>query len=343
MFDFFKKKKKKDNVKIDEELEAKEILGSKNNSAVADEKYKYDFTVENTSFHMNLNETLENQSHVELKEKKYTEEELNKVIVQQILKVIQSGNDFNSMQIAAEEAGKVIGRENIELISTYIKDKVSKPTYMKGKFDELGQWPVAVENSVLSILYSFKEDGVDELLKIVDNGGNSCLKAINLLCKLAGRGYAREKIVDSLIYIMKSFNDEDKYRVLGYFSQIKGHGKIERLYELYYKKFVTEGRLDAAYDIILNLINIRGRYTREQLIFIKALALFDSELDMSMILKDESGTVDFSKVDESSRIKAAISFYSLNKMDNEINDRLYYLKNNSLDAELRAFLGETLE
>ena len=30
-------------------------------------------------------------------------------------------------------------------------------------------------------------------------------------------------------------------------------------------------------------------------------------------------------------------------MDSEINDRLYYLKNNSLDSELRAFLSETLE
>ena len=218
-----------------------------------------------------------------------------------------------------------------------------KKIQQKGKFDELGQWPIAVENSVLSILYSFKEDGVDELLKIVDNGGNSCLKAINLLCKLAAKGIEREKIVDSLIYIIKSFNEEDKYKVLGYFSQIKGHGKIERLYELYYKKFILEGNLDAAYDIILNLINIRGRYTREQLIFIKALALFDSELDMEMILKGENGTVSFANIEEQLRIKAAISFYSLNKMDNEINDRLYYLKNNSLDSELRAFLSETLE
>ena len=64
---------------------------------------------------------------------------------------------------------------------------------------------------------------------------------------------------------------------------------------------------------------------------------------MEMILKGESGTVSFANIEEQLRIKAAISFYSLNKMDNEINDRLYYLKNNSLDSELRAFLSETLE
>ena len=342
MFDFFKRKKKKENVKIDAELEAKDISEAEKLSENS-EKYNYDFTVENTVFYGSGYENVEPKISIEVKEKSYTDEEIHKIIVQQILRVIDSGKDFNSMQMAAEEAGKVIGKEYIPLVSTYIKDKVSKPTYMKGKFDELGQWPIAVENSVLSILYSFKEDGVDELLKIVDNGGNSCLKAINLLCKLAAKGIEREKIVDSLIYIIKSFNEEDKYKVLGYFSQINGHGKIERLYELYYKKFILEGNLDAAYDIILNLINIRGRYTREQLIFIKALALFDSELDMEMILKGENGTVSFANIEEQLRIKAAIRFYSLNKMDNEINDRLYYLKNNSLDSELRAFLSETLE
>ena len=64
---------------------------------------------------------------------------------------------------------------------------------------------------------------------------------------------------------------------------------------------------------------------------------------MEMILKGENGRVSFENIDEKLRIKAAISFYSLNKMDSEINDRLYYLKNNSLDSELRAFLSETLE
>ena len=57
------------------------------------------------------------------------------------------------MQMAAEEASKVIGKEYIPLLSTYIKDKVSKPTYMKGKFDELGQWPIAVEIQYYLFIY----------------------------------------------------------------------------------------------------------------------------------------------------------------------------------------------
>lgn len=138
MFDFFKKKKKKENVKIDEQLKAKDISEAEKSSENS-EKYMYDFKVANTDFYESISEKSEQNSYIEVKEKSYTEEEIHKIIVQQILRVIDSGQDFNSMQSAAEEACKIIGKEHIQLISTYIKDKVSKPTYMKGKFDELGQ------------------------------------------------------------------------------------------------------------------------------------------------------------------------------------------------------------
>ena len=141
MFDFFKKKKKKENVKIDAELEAKDISEAEKLSENS-EKYNYDFTVENTVFYGSGYENVEPKISIEVKEKSSTDEEIHKIIVQQILRVIDNYKDFDSMQDAAEEASKVIGKEYIALVSTYIKDKVSKPTYMKGKFDELGQWPI---------------------------------------------------------------------------------------------------------------------------------------------------------------------------------------------------------
>lgn len=45
-----------------------------------------------------------------------------------------------------------------------------------------------------------------------------------------------------------------------------------------------------------------------------------------MILKGENGRVSFENIDEKLRIKAAISFYSLNKMDSEINDMIILFK-----------------
>ena len=54
-----------------------------------------------------------------------------------------------------------------------------------------------------------------------------------------------------------------------------------------------------------------------------------------MILKDEKGTFDLSSVPEDLRLKATLSFYSLYNKDEEINSKLMYLRDNSLDIELR--------
>ena len=109
MFNFFKKKKKKENVKIDEQLKAKDISEAEKSSENS-EKYMYDFKVANKDFYESISEKSEQNSYIEVKEKSYTEEEIHKIIVQQILRVIDSGQDFNSMQSAAEEACKIIGK-----------------------------------------------------------------------------------------------------------------------------------------------------------------------------------------------------------------------------------------
>ena len=78
MFDFFKRKKKKENVKIDAELEAKDISEAEKLSENS-EKYNYDFTVENTDFYGSNSEDVEPKTSIEVKEKSYTEEEIHKI------------------------------------------------------------------------------------------------------------------------------------------------------------------------------------------------------------------------------------------------------------------------
>lgn len=366
MFNFFKKKEKheddheysnghspKNNHENRNGHDNRENIKHQHNEEVFNKEVKEKEIVEATenlkphfNYDIHVDHSLTEEIEKEIKQavkKNLSPEELHKVIIEEVLKVVDNYKDFNSIQNTALNAARVIGVENIDLLSTYIKDKVSKPTWMKGRYEELGQWPMAVENSVLTIIYAFGKDGVDTLLKEAVKGTTASVKAMNLLCKLAGRGIERDKIVDSIIFIMKNLSEENKNRVLGYLSQVKGHGKVERLFELYFKKFILENSLDDAYDTVLDLINLRGEFNREQLIFIKALALFDSELDRTIVLKNEPGVIDFSQVSEETRTKAAITFYSMNKMDKEINDKLYYLKNNSLDLELREFLAETLE
>ena len=45
---------------------------------------------------------------------------------------------------------------------------------------------------------------------------------------------------------------------------------------------------------------------------------------------------------EDLRLKSAISFYSLHNKDEEINSKLLYLRDNSLDMELRKYLSDIL-
>ena len=233
--------------------------------------------------------------------------------------------------------------KNVELLKDYLKGRVSKPQRMKMKYEELGQWGKIVENAVLTIIYGFGEYGVDELLKISVMPSEVSFKAINLLCKLAAKDIERQKIIDSIIYIMKPLREDEIIRVLNFLSQIKNSTKVDRLLELYFKKYLLENNLEYAYDTVINRVNLRGKYIEDDLIFFKILALYDGKLEANLILKGEKGIIDFTNVSDDIRVKAAVSYYSLNKEDDEINYRLVYLKENSLDLELRKFLSTVIK
>ena len=141
---------------------------------------------------------------------------------------------------------------------------------------------------------------------------------------------------------MKPLKEEEILRVLSFLSQIKNSSKVDRLLELYYKKFLLENSLEYAYDTVINRVNLRGYYKEDELIFFKVLALFEGKLEADLILDGEKGIIDFSNVNEDIRVKAAVSYYSLNKEDKEINYRLLYLRDNSLDSELRKFLSTVI-
>lgn len=337
IFDFFKNKNHR-NIEDEEEIEYinEEDNYSKNEEIRKEESIQYNFKIEESFEEITSKEV--DQTFEEV-----SPERLDYIITEEILKVIENYRDFDSVQETVKEATKVIGIRNVEFLKDYLKGRVSKPQRMKMKYEELGQWARTVENAVLTILYGFGEDGVDELLKISVMPSEVSFKAINLLCKLAAKDIERQKIIDSIIYIMKPLREDEIIRVLNFLSQIKNSAKVDRLLELYYKKYLLENNLEYAYDTVINRINLRGRYIEDELIFFKVLALYDGKLDADLILKGENGIIDFTNVPEDIRVKAAVSYYSLNKEDEEINYRLLYLKDNSLDLELRKFLASVIK
>ena len=326
IFDFFKRKKSnEEELDFEKALDVKEIHehGDKEN-----DNFQYNFVIDNVEEFHNT--------------KEFTAEELKTLITGEILKVVDKSQSFDTMEVYAKEAARAIGIENITPLTEYLYGGISKPSYMKGRYNGLGEWPNAVKNAVLTILYSFNENSVDELLKIANDNSTNSIKSVNLLCKMAAKGIEQEKIIDSIIYIMDSFSDENIIATLGFLSQVKNNAKVTKTLEVYFKKYIYDNNIESAYDITLSIINNVGTFTREQLIFLKAVALSDEVIDLSLILKNESGEFDLSSVPEDLRLKSALSFYSLHDKDDEINSKLLYLRDNSLDVELRKYLTEIL-
>ena len=341
LFDFFKKKKENDEeIALDKALNIKEINESEDKIAITNELSEVSIQNEDNRFNYNfvLDQVEEYHNPNNL-----TAEELKSLITGEILKVVDKSQNFDSMELYSKEAAKVIGMENIGALTEFLYGGISKPSYLRSRYNGLGAWPTAVKNAVLTILYSFNEHSVDELLKIANDKSANSIKSVNLLCKMAAKGIEEEKIIDSIIYIMDTFSDENVIATLGFLSQVKNNTKVLKTLEVYFKKYIYDNNIESAYDITLSIINNVGNYTTEQLIFLKAVAISDEVLDLSMILKDEKGTFDLSSVPEDLRLKATLSFYSLYNKDEEINSKLMYLRDNSLDIELRKYLTEILE
>ena len=341
LFDFFKKKKENDEeIALDKALNIKEINESEDEIAITNELSEVSIQNEDNRFNYNfvLDQVEEYHNPNNL-----TAEELKSLITGEILKVVDKSQNFDSMELYSKEAAKVIGMENIGALTEFLYGGISKPSYLRSRYNGLGAWPTAVKNAVLTILYSFNEHSVDEWLKIANDKSANSIKSVNLLCKMAAKGIEEEKIIDSIIYIMDTFSDENVIATLGFLSQVKNNTKVLKTLEVYFKKYIYDNNIESAYDITLSIINNVGNYTTEQLIFLKAVAISDEVLELSMILKDEKGTFDLSSVPEDLRLKATLSFYSLYNKDEEINSKLMYLRDNSLDIELRKYLTEILE
>ena len=151
IFDFFKRKKDNtEDIDLEKAVDIKEINESDNSTVNNDTDFKYNFVIDNVEEFHNTEEL--------------TPEELKSLITGEILKVVDKSQSFDSMELYAKEAAKVIGIENINALTEYLYGGISKPTALKGRYNGIGAWPNAVKNAVLTILYSFNEHSVDELL-----------------------------------------------------------------------------------------------------------------------------------------------------------------------------------
>ncbi|WP_291653650.1 hypothetical protein [Clostridium sp.] len=337
ILDIFKRVKRK-NYEDDYEEEyedefEKKIDDSKDNDYEEELTYKeeIDLKVEKNS--------IENFEEINLKEQvKLSKEEIDNLISSEILKVIELYDDFNQVRIVAREAASNIGREYISELPNYLNGKIHKPSRFIDKYDEIGEWSIVVENSVLMIIYSYKEDAVPILERVSQKNSNLNLKATNLLCKLASENIRTEEIINSIMNNLIAFNDENKIIILGFMSQIKENNQVIGLIQHFYKSFVKNGEIKNAYNTLKHLINAAERFTKGHLKFLKAIAMGKNTINLEeimMIEKDDPITISIDKIDESLRIDAAITYFTLDNNDADINSKLYYLSEYSLDKNIR--------
>lgn len=329
IFSFIKRIKDKNSEEFDEKIEEYK----KNVDYIDSDKY------ENIEINLKVEEKeIEEEPKEIIEEVKLTKEELDELIYNEILRIIDIYDDFEEVKVAAMEAAKKIGKENLGEIPKFLNGKIHRPAKYINKYFEDSEWTIVVENSILMIIYSFNENAVPILERISQKNSKLNLKATNLLCKLASEGVETDEIVNWIMNNLIAFNDDNKIIILGFMSQIKNNNQVVGLIQHFYKVFIKNGEIEYAFKTLKHLINAAERFTQGHLKFLKYIAMGKESINLEEITMLEDGdpkTINFQKIDENLSIEAAVTYYSLDKNDDDINSKLYYLSEYSLDKNLR--------
>lgn len=287
----------------------------------------------------------EKEENIE-EEVKLTQEEIDELISTEILRIIDLYDNFDDVKSSAYDSAMKIGKENINEIPKFLNGKMHRPTRYINKYIDDQEWSVAVENSILMIIYNFKKDAVPVLERLSQKNTKLNLKTTNLLCKLASEGVETDEIVSWIMNNLMAFNDENKITILGFMSQIKGNNQVIGLIQHFYKSFVKNGEIEYAYRTLNHLINAAEKFTQGHLKFLKAIAMNKATINLEEIMMLEESdpkVITLNKIDDKLSIDAAVTYFALDKNDDDINSKLYYLSEYSLDKNLRENLKVLLK
>jgi len=277
---------------------------------------------------------------------KLTQEEIDELISTEILRIIDLYDNFEDVKSSAYDSAMKIGKENIKEIPKFLNGKMHRPTRYINKYIDDQEWSVAVENSILMIIYNFKKDAVPVLERLSQKNTKLNLKTTNLLCKLASEGVETDEIVSWIMNNLMAFNDENKITILGFMSQIKGNNQVIGLIQHFYKSFVKNGEIEYAYRTLNHLINAAEKFTQGHLKFLKAIAMNKATINLEEIMileENDPKVITLNKIDDKLSIDAAVTYFALDKNDDDINSKLYYLSEYSLDKNLRENLKVLLK
>lgn len=279
-----------------------------------------------------------NNENIDIEYRELTEEEIENLIIDEINKVIEVNDDFNEVKVRSKEAANRIGVQYLDRIPKYLgKERKSIDRY-HNNYEDREYFNAIIDNSILMIIFSFKEAAVDILEKISQKNNNLYLKATNLLCKLASENIKTKEILDKIISNIMMLNDENRIIILGFMSQIKENGQVIGIIQYFYKDYLKKGEIEKAYKTLNHLINAAERYTEGHLKFLKEVTQGNKKINLQQIMVLEEKDPKYimvDKISEELRVEAGITYYLINPNDKEINDTLKYLSEYSLNEKLR--------
>ncbi|MGL5381445.1 hypothetical protein [Clostridium sp.] len=331
---FKNKSKNEENQYEDEDFIREEFIKEVNEeitkTVIEEEK------VESIEFEIPL--SMLEEKEIELEEVVEDKEFIEALITSEILKVVENSDNYLELKESAEKAAKKIGVRYINLLPEYLNGKVTRTKNLRVKYETLPEWHMAVENAVLMILFSYKESGVKILSKIANGNSNLRLKSINLLCKLAAEGVCVDSIVNDVMNSLIHFDDDKKIIIFGFMSQIKGNKQVIGLIQHFYKMFVKHGEIVRGYETLIHLMNAAETFTKGHLNFLKMIAIGKTNINLEEIMGIDEGDkkiIYINDLDEIYHVKAAITYFSLDNTDDDINSKLYYWSEYSLDKKIR--------
>lgn len=274
------------------------------------------------------------------------EKENKDLIIKEILNVAIYHDKFEELKARAKIAAYNIGDENIRLLPEYLKIEINKPNELKEKYESNNQWEMVVENSVLMIIFSYKEKGVQILSEIAYGKTKVKLKAINLLIKLCNMDVCKDEIIDELISNINKFSNEEKIIIFGFASQLKENNKIIALIQYFYKEFLKDEDVENAYETLISLINVAQNHTSGHLNFLKYIAMDNEKIELKKVISisdNEKEFINIENLDEFIKIRAALTYYNINKEDLEINNKLVYLSENFYNDKVRSEIKRVIE
>lgn len=308
----------------DEKYEDDNIIMKMENNALENEIINYDINLEN----------IEKIEIVEV-----TEEEKINIAKEAIYNVVKYYEDFSILETKCIEESRSVGVEYINYFKFYINNNLEIKRELKGLFKDEEHWNTAVLNTVLIMIWGYREKSIEVFMSIYREHRELRLKVINLLVKLASDVIERtDEIIDFISEDILNYDDETILIILSKLSNVKGNDKNIALVQYFYKEYLKDGEAKKAYRSLVSLINCAEKYTKGHLSFLKALALGNKTINLekiTLINKNEEKYVTLKDLNDGLKLEAAITYYNLSKDDKDINTILNYLREYSLDLDLR--------